>query len=102
PGVGRAASGARLHLAREAIARRLRPEHREERIEERQVDHLALAAVHLDFTQRDEHSGYAVEPGVRIGHVDRWQHRLAIGKAVEGGEARDALDQRAEARAPAI
>jgi hypothetical protein len=61
----------------------------EERIEERQVDHLAEAAVHFDLAQRDHHARRAVEAGVRIGHVHRRQHRLAVGEAVERREARD-------------
>jgi hypothetical protein len=97
-GIGRAAAGARLHLARQAVARRLRAEHLEDRIEQRQVDHLPAAAVHLDFAQRDHRRGRAVQPGIRIGHVHRRQHRLAVGKTVERGESRNAFDQGAEAR----
>ena len=37
----RAAAGARLHLPGQPVVRRLRPEQREQRIEQRQVDHLA-------------------------------------------------------------
>ena len=38
-------------------------------------------------------------PAMRVGEVHRRQHRLAVGEAVDRGEARHALDQRAEARA---
>jgi len=72
------------------------PNHRELRIEQRQIDHLPLPAVHFDFPQRDHHRTGAVETRVGIRHVHRRQHRLAIGEAVQRREARHAFDQRAE------
>ena len=44
-GVVRAAADARLDRLRELVDRGFRPEHREDRIEQRQVDHLARAAM---------------------------------------------------------
>ena len=96
-GVGRAAAGARLDLAGQPVVRGLRPHDREQRIEQRQVDHLALAAAHLDIAQADHHRRRPGQSGDAVGEIHRRQDRLAVGKAVDGSEARHAFDQRAEA-----
>ena len=80
----------------------LRPQHREQRIEQRQVEHLALAAVHLDLAQRHQRGTVAIEGGHAVGEIHRRQYRLAVLEAVHRREARIALDQRAEARLVAI
>jgi hypothetical protein len=41
-----------LHLAGELVVGGLRSQHREQGIEQRQVHHLARAAVHFDLAQR--------------------------------------------------
>ena len=71
-------------------------------IEQRKVDDLAGAAVVLDLAQRDQRRGRAEEAGDAVGQVHRRQHRLAVLEAVDGGKARHALDQRAEAGAPVV
>ena len=101
-GIGRAAAGALLHLAGELVVGGLRAQHREQGIEQRQVHHLALAAVHLDLAQRHHHRAVAVECRNGVGEIHRRQHRLAIAEAVHRGKAAIALDQGAEARLVAI
>ena len=101
-GIGRAAAGAHLHLAGQLVVGGLRAQHREQRIEQRQVHHLALAAVHLDLAQRHHHRAVAVERGHGVGEIHRRQHRLAVAEAVHRGEAAIAFDQGAEARLVAI
>jgi hypothetical protein len=69
-----------------------------DRLDQRQIDHLARAAADLDRAQRRERRGGAPQPGKRVGHGERRQHRRAVGKAVHRGKAGERLDQRAEAR----
>ena len=95
----RAAAGARPDLAGQPIDRRLGGDEREQRVEQRQIDDLPLAALDLDPAQRDHHREGAVEPGDHVGERGRRQYRLAVGKTGARGIARHALDQRAEARA---
>ena len=92
-----AAAHARRGLAGEAVLGGLGAEHGEDRLDQREVDHLAPAARRLGGAQRGERGDRAVEPGERIGHGEGRQHRLAVGKAVHRGKARERLDQRAEA-----
>jgi hypothetical protein len=101
-GVGRAAAAAQLDLSGQAVVGRLRPEHGEHGVEQRQIDHLAAPAVLLDFAQGDHRGGRAVEPGHGIREVHRRQHRLAVGETVERSESRHAFNQRAEAGAPLV
>ena len=99
--VGRAAAGARLHLSRQPVVRRLRPEHGKQGIEQRQVDDLPLAAA-LGFAQGDQCRRRAVQPGDGVGEVHRRQYRLAVAEPVHGSETRQSLDQRAEAGTPPV
>ncbi len=101
-GIGRAAAAAHLDLAGEPVVGGLRPQHREQWIEQRQVEHLARAAVDLDLAQRHQHRAIAVQRRHAVGEIHRRQHRLAVGKAVHRGETGVTLDQRAEARLVAI
>ncbi len=101
-GVVGAAADARLDLAGELIERGLGPEDREDRIEQRQVDHLTRAAALLDLAQRDQHGARAVEARDHVGERERRQHRRAVGEAVLRRESRHALHQAAEARLVAI
>ena len=96
--IGRATAAPHLHLAGELVVRGLRPQHGEQRIEQRQVERLALAAVHFDLAQRHHDGAIAVQRGHGVGEIHRRQHRLAVLEAVHRGEAAIALDQRAEAR----
>jgi len=100
--IGRAAAGAHLHLSGQPVVGGLRTQHREQRIEQRQVQHLAVAAVHLDLAQRHHHGAVAVECGHAVGQVHGWQDGFAVGETVHRGEAAIAFDQRAEARLVAI
>ena len=98
----RAAADARLDPLREPVDRGFRAEHREDRIEQRQVDHLARAAALLDLAQRDQHGVRAVKSRHHVGERERRQHRRAVGEAVLRRKARHALDQAAEAGLVAI
>src|SRR5687767_1402080 len=95
-GIGRAAAGARPRLAGQPVIRRLRPERREQRVEQRHVDDLA-AAGQLGRAQRDQRGRGAVESRDGVGEVHRRQHGLAVAEAVHRRKARHAFDQRAEA-----
>ena len=95
--VAGAAAGARLGLAGDAVVGGLRLHDRQHGVEQGEVDHLSPPGA-LGMAQRDQGGGGAVEAGVGVAHEHRRQHRLAVGEAVYGGEARVALDQRAEAR----
>ena len=97
-----AAAGARLQLAGEAEVGGLRAEDGQRRLEQRQVDHLAGAALHARAPQRHHRGAGAVQAGRHVAEEHRRQHRLAVGEAVHRGEARVAFDQRAEAGLVAI
>ena len=83
--------------ARRLVHGRIGADHRVDRLQQRQVDDLALAALDLDLAQRDHGGVGAVEAGHHVGERGRRQHRGAVGKAGLGGVARHALHQRAEA-----
>ena len=97
-----AAAGARPDLAGQSVDRRLGRDEREDRVEQRQIDDLARAALDLDPAQRHHDREGAVQPGDHVGQRGRRQYRLAVGKAGARGIARHALDQRAEAGPVAI
>ena len=94
----RPAALALRHDARRLVHRRIGADHRMDRLQQRQIDDLALAALDLDLAQRDHGGIGAVEPGHHVGERRRRQHRRAVGKAGLGRVARHALHQRAEAR----
>ena len=98
----RAAAGALAHRAGQPVDRRLGGDEREQRVEQRQVDDLAGAALGLDLAQRDHHRKGAIEPGDHVGERGRRQGRLAVGKTGARGIARHALDQGAEAGPVAV
>ena len=93
---GRPAAAPLLRAAGEPVVGGLGPERVEDRVEQRQVDHLAPAAVHLHLPERRHGREGASEAGDRVGEIHRRQDGLAIREAVHVGEAREPLDQRAE------
>ena len=97
----RTAAGAlRLH-ARHAVGRRLGAKDGDDRIEQRKVDDLSLAAA-LDDAQRNHHGVGAIQPGHHVGQRQRRQHGRAVAVAVLRREPRHRLHQRAEAWPVAI
>jgi len=81
---------------------RFRAQHREDRLEQREVDHLPGTAAQLHLAQRRHHRERTLDAGDHVGQRERRQHRLAVGEAVAVGEAGHRLDQGAEAGAVAV
>ena len=92
-----AAVAQRRHAIELAIGR-LRPEDGMNRIEQRQVDDLPGAAVHLHLAQRDHRRGRAVDAAHHVRERQRRQHRRPVRKTIHRREAAHRLDQRAETR----
>ena len=69
---------------------------------QRDVDHLALAAVHLAVVERGEDADRAVQRGQRVADRDAAAHRHAARLAGEVAQAAHRLADRAEARQVAV
>jgi hypothetical protein len=80
----------------------LRPEDGEERIEQRQIDHLTRPGPDLDIAQRDHRGRRAVDAGDPIGQIHGWEDGFPVGKTVDGRKARDPFDDGAESGALAV
>ena len=87
-----------LDLAELIEIDRLGTQQREQRLVERQIDVLPLAAVHVAPLQRDQRQKRAHEAGRGIRQAEGGKDWRLIGKAVDVGEAAVRLGQRAEAR----
>ena len=85
-------------LAGRAVDRGVGAEDRDEGLEQREVDHLAAAALPLDLPERHHDSERAVEPRHHVGEGERREGRRLVGKAVLVREARHRLDEGPEPR----
>jgi hypothetical protein len=97
-----AAAGALAHGPGQPVDRCFGRNEREQRVEQRQVDDLAIAALCFDLAQRDHHRKGAIEPGDHVGERGRRQGRFAVGKTGARRVAGHALDQGPEAGPVAV
>ena len=80
-------------LAGRAVDRRVGTEDRDEGLEQREVDHLAAAALPLNLPEGHHDPERAVEPRHHVGESEGREGRRLVGKAVLVREARHRLDE---------
>ncbi|ABA53072.1 hypothetical protein BURPS1710b_A1263 [Burkholderia pseudomallei 1710b] len=95
--VRRAVAGARRHDSRLVVARDLRAERGEHRLDDREIDDLAAPRA-LARLERRERRERGVQPRDRVGERKRRQQRRAARLARDGREPAHRLGERAEAR----
>jgi hypothetical protein len=92
------ATGAFRNLTGGDALRGLRAEDREQRLEQRQVDHLPAAVPNVAGAQGGQYGEGAVGARDHIRKRQGRQHGLPVSEAVHGREARHGLHQGAESR----
>src|SRR5262245_18796342 len=85
--VGRAVAVPLLDNAEPVVDHRSWPDCRHHRCEDAQVDHLAVAALHLTMAQGHEHGGGGGYAADAVGEPERGQRGWTVGLTGEVGEA---------------